>query len=168
MKNSKERLLFGKINGLFGVKGWVKIFSHTEPRKNILSYQPWHVQIAGKWKTIEIINGREQGKTIVAQVKGVDNPEQAEKIIGVDIYIEKSQLPELKDGTHYWEDLIGLEVINTEGVYLGRVDSLVDTGSNHVIIVNGRVEHWVPYIEPYLVSVDIDKQKIIVDWDEDF
>ena len=160
--------MVGKINGLFGVKGWVKIFSHTEPRKNILSYQPWHVRISGKWQTIETLNGREQGKTIVAQVKGVDDPEQAKLIIGVDIYIEKSQLPNLEDGKYYWEDLIGLKVVNITGVVLGNVDNLVDTGSNHVIIVSGKKEHWVPYVEPFLVSVDMDKHQILVDWDEDF
>jgi 16S rRNA processing protein RimM len=160
--------LFGKINGLFGVRGWVKIFSYTEPRENILSYQPWYVQIDGKWSTVEIISGRVQGKTIVAQIKDVDNTDKAEQIIGVDIYVEKSQLPELKDGAHYWDDLIGLEVINTASIHLGVVENLVDTGSNHVLIVNGNTEHWVPYIEPYLISVDIDKKRIIVDWDENF
>jgi 16S rRNA processing protein RimM len=160
--------LVGKINGLFGVQGWVKIFSHTHPRKNILSYQPWHIQVEGEWLTLYITNGREQGKTIVAQLKDINDREQAVPMIGVDLYIEKSQLPKLSNGEYYWEDLIGLEVITQIGVDLGRVSSLVDTGSNHVLIVNGKKEHWVPYIEPFLVSVDIIKKQIVVDWDEDF
>lgn len=160
--------MVGKINGLFGVQGWVKIFSHTHPRKNILSYQPWHIQVEGEWLTLHITNGREQGKTIVAQLKDINDREQAVPMIGVDLYIEKSQLPKLSKGEYYWEDLIGLEVITQTGVDLGRVSSLVDTGSNHVLIVNGKKEHWVPYIEPFLVSVDIIKKQIVVDWDEDF
>jgi 16S rRNA processing protein RimM len=160
--------LVGKINGLFGVQGWVKIFSHTHPRKNILSYQPWHVEIDGEWSTLDILKGREQGKTIVAQLKDINDREQARSMIGVDIYIEKSQLPALEEGEYYWEELIGLEVINQQQVVLGKVSSLVDTGANSVIIVNGEKEHWVPYIEPFLIEVNLDKQQILVDWDEDF
>ncbi len=166
--SNNKRLLIGQINGLFGVHGWVKIFSHTHPRKNILSYQPWYIQIDGNWQTLEIDKGREQSKTIVAQIKGVNDREQARSYIGTEIYIEKSQLPELKKGEYYWEDLIGLEVINQDKVVLGRVSNLVDTGSNNVLVINGSKEHWVPYINPFLVSVDVDNQQIIVDWDEDF
>ncbi len=160
--------MVGKISGLFGVNGWVKIFSHTQPRKNILSYQPWHIQKDGQWQMLNVIKGREQGKTIVVQLKDINDREQARSMIGVDVYIEKSQLPELPQGEYYWEDLIGLEVINQENVILGKVSNLVDTGSNNVLIVNGNKEHWVPYIEPFLINVDLDKQQIIVDWDKDF
>ena len=146
----------------------MKLFSHTQPRKNILSYQPWHIQIDGQWQTLEIIKGREQGKTIVAQFKDINDRELARPMIGIDLYIEKSQLPKLSEGEHYWEDLIGLEVINQQQVVLGKVSNLVDTGANNVLVVNGDKEHWVPYIEPFLISVDIDKQQILVDWDEDF
>ena len=169
--------MVGKINGLFGVQGWVKIFSHTQPRKNILSYQPWHIQIDGQWQTLDIIKGREQGKTIVAQLKDINDREQAKSMIGIDLYIEKSQLPKLSEGEYYWEDLIGLEVVNQNNVVLGKVSNLVDTGANNVLVVNSDKEplsgkdgkeHWVPYIEPFLISVDLDKQQILVDWDEDF
>jgi len=146
----------------------VKIFSHTHPRKNILTYQPWHIQIGGQWQTLDILKGREQGKTIVAQLKDVNNREQAQPMIGIDLYIEKSQLPELSEGEHYWEDLIGLEVVNQKGIALGKVSNLVDTGANNVLVVNGEKEYWVPYIEPFLISVDMGKQQILVDWDEDF
>ncbi len=146
----------------------MKIFSHTHPRKNILTYQPWHIQIGGQWQTLDILKGREQGKTIVAQLKDVNNREQAQPMIGIDLYIEKSQLPELSEGEHYWEDLIGLEVVNQKGIALGKVSNLVDTGANNVLVVNGEKEYWVPYIEPFLISVDMGKQQILVDWDEDF
>ncbi len=178
--------MVGKINGLFGVQGWVKIFSHTQPRKNILSYQPWHIEIDGQWQTLDIVKGREQGKTIVAQLKDINDREQARSMIGVDLYIEKSQLPKLSEGEYYWEDLIGLEVVNQNNVILGKVSNLVDTGANNVLVINGEKEHpsskdrkehpsrghnkehWVPYIEPFLISVDLDKKQILVDWDENF
>lgn len=163
--------MIGTINGLFGVHGWVKIFSYTHPRKNIVSYQPWHININGNWQTLEIVKGRVQSKTIVAQIKNINDREQARQLIGTDIYIEKSQLPKLKKGEYYWEELIGLEVVNKELIPLGIVNNLVSTGANSVLVVQdkkSKKEHWVPYIKPSLIKVDLDKQKILVDWDENF
>jgi 16S rRNA processing protein RimM len=163
-----KRLLIGQINGLFGVQGWVKLFSYSNPRKNILSYQPWHIQIDGEWHTLEIVKGRVQGKTIVAQLKGVNDREVARGYIGTEIYIEKSQLPKLSKGEYYWDELAGLEVRNKEGVILGKISYMVDTGSNNVMVINGDKEHWVPYIEPFLISIDMDSRQVLVDWDENF
>ena len=164
----EKKLLVGKINGFFGVQGWVKIFSYTKPRKNILEYQPWYFVDNETYKVIEITTGREQSKTIVAQVKGINNREEALQIIGKDLYINKDQLPELDDDEYYWHDLTGFRVINKNKVDLGIVDYLVDTGSNHVLVTKGETEHWIPYIEPFLVSVDKHKKVISVDWDENF
>ena len=164
----EKKLLVGKINGFFGVQGWVKIFSYTKPRKNILEYQPWYFIDNGAYKAIEITSGREQSKTIVAQVKGIDNRDEAVQLIGKDLYINKEQLPELDDDEHYWHELTGFRGINKNEVDLGIVDYLVDTGSNHVLVTKGNTEHWIPYIEPFLVSVDKDKKVISVDWDENF
>ena len=164
----EKKLLVGKINGFFGVQGWVKIFSYTKPRKNILEYQPWYFVDNETYKVIEITSGREQSKTIVAQVKGVNNRDEAVQLIGKDLYINKEQLPELDNDEHYWHELTGFRVINKNEVDLGIVDYLVDTGSNHVLVTKGNTEHWIPYIEPFLVSIDKHKKVISVDWDENF
>ena len=164
----EEKLLVGKINGFFGVQGWVKIFSYTKPRKNILEYHPWYFVDNGNYKVIEITMGREQSKTIVAHAKGIDNRDQAGQLIGKDLYIDKDQLPELSDDEHYWHELNEFRVINKNGVDLGVVNYLVDTGSNNVLVTKGGKEHWIPYIEPYLVSVDKQNRVITVDWDENF
>ena len=164
----EKKLLVGKINGFFGVQGWVKIFSYTKPRKNILEYQPWYFVDNETYKVIEITSGREQSKTIVAQVKGINNRDEALQLIGKDLYINKDQLPELDNDAHYWHELTGFRVINKNEVDLGIVDYLVDTGSNHVLVTKGDTEHWIPYIVPFLVSVDKHKKVISVDWDENF
>ena len=166
--SDEKKLLVGKINGFFGVQGWVKIFSYTEPRKNILEYQPWFFVDNGVYKVIEVTAGREQSKTIVAHVKGIDNRDQAGQLIWKSLYIDKDQLPELDDDEHYWHELAGFRVINKNAVDLGVVDYLVDTGSNNVLVIKGDKEHWIPYIEPYLVSVDKQNRVISVDWDENF
>ncbi|SFV86287.1 16S rRNA processing protein RimM [hydrothermal vent metagenome] len=146
----------------------MKIFSHTNPRENILTYKPWHIEVSEQWQTLEFTNGRVQGKTIVAKIKEIDNREQARDLIGTDIYIEKSQLPKLDGGKHYWKDLIGLEVIGKTGFAFGKVENLMDTGSNHVIVVRGEKEYWIPYVEPFLIETNLKEQKITVDWDENF
>ncbi len=161
-------MLVGTINGLFGVQGWVKVFSYTQPRKNILSYKPWCIKVDGQWQTLEITNGREQSKTIVIKIKNIDNREQARIVIGTDVYIDRHQLPKLKKNKYYWEDLIGLKVVNQSGFVFGKVQNLMDTGANHVLIVHGEKEHLIPYIKPFLREVNIKKKQILVDWHEDF
>ncbi len=160
--------MIGNINGLFGTQGWVKIFSHTQPRKNVLSYQPWHIKTKNNWQTLTIIQGREQAKTIVAKISGINDHEQARGLIGTDIYIQKSQLPKLQQGSYYWQDLIGLTVVNQKNTTLGKVSNLFATGANTVLVVSGKKEYLIPYIAQFLIAVDIDNQQIEVDWDEDF
>ena len=146
----------------------MKIFSHTEPRKNILNYQPWQIKLDGKWQQLTITTGREQSKTVVASIEGVNDREQARALMGAEIYIDRSQLPELTPGEYYWDDLLGLEVVNAQGISLGKVVQMVDTGANGVLVSKSHKEHWVPFIKPYLLSVDLNQGRIEVDWDEDF
>ena len=167
-QENNKKLLVGKINGFFGLQGWVKVFSYTNPRTNILNYSPWSIKVDGNFQSIDIANGREQSKTIVAHIKGIDNREDSQKFIGQDIYINKEQLPELMQGEYYWHELIGFDVINKDEEQLGTVDYFVETGANDVLVVKGKKEYWIPYIEPFLVSIDSKNNKILVDWDKDF
>ena len=167
-QENNKKLLVGKINGFFGLQGWVKVFSYTNPRTNILNYSPWSIKVDGNFQSIDIPSGREQSKTIVAHIKGIDNREDSQKFIGQDIYINKEQLPELTQGEYYWHELIGFDVINKDEEQLGTVDYFVETGANDVLVVKGKKEYWIPYIEPFLVSIDSKNNKILVDWDKDF
>ncbi len=166
--SNDKKLLVGKINGFFGLQGWVKVFSFTEPRSNILNYSPWSIKVDGGFHTIDITNGREQSKTIVAHIEGIDSREDSQKFIGKDVYIDKEQLPELKESEYYWYELIGFDVINKDQEKLGMVDYFVETGANNVLVVKGIKEHWIPYIEPFLISIDSNNKEILVDWDKDF
>ena len=163
-----KKLLVGKINGFFGLQGWVKLLSYTEPRKNILSYEPWYFLSDGVYEKIQVTNGREQSKTIVAHIKDVDNREQSQIFIGKDIYIDKEQLPKLDPGKYYWYEMVGFDVINQHNEKLGVVDYFVETGANNVLVTKGKKEYWIPYIEPFLISTNAETKQIIVDWDEDF
>ena len=169
MSEQQHNISVGKISGVFGVKGWVKVFSFTDPRENILTYSPWLLQKGDQIKTVNVVDGQLQGKTIVAQLAGIDDRDQAASLMGWDIFITQDQLPKAAKGEYYWSDLIGLQVETIDGVQLGAVDSLLETGANDVIIVQGERERVIPFLQGRtIIKVDLDAGKIIVDWDPDF
>lgn len=174
---ANKPIIIGKISGVFGIHGWVKVFSHTEPRNNILQYNPWLVKYKSGWKPVDFIKGRKQGKTLVAQLKGIDDPDKAHELIGCDIGIDQSQLKKLADDDYYWRDLQGLNVVNLDGEQLGAVSSIMATGANDVLVVkatnqkaeaDGVKEILIPYIDSAVKKVNLDEGLIEVDWDEDF
>ena len=124
----------GQISGVFGVKGSVKVFSHTDPRENIIRYSPWLLKKNGQTKQLKVVSGQRQGLNVVASLEGVEDRDQAFELMGWDILIHKSQLPKPKQGEYYWLDLIGLEVKNLEDQCLGKVDHLLETGANDVLV----------------------------------
>lgn len=166
---SQERLILGKINGVYGVHGWVKVFSDTKPRVNIFEYQPWLVKLNGQWKTMKVIKSRPQGKGLVAQLESIDECEQAQRLVGAEIAVLKSQLPKPEKDEYYWSDLIGLEVLTLDGQSLGRLDSLFETGANDVMVVKGDRERLVPFIQgQYIKEIDLTTGVMRVDWDPEF
>jgi 16S rRNA processing protein RimM len=167
---NKDYIVVGRINGLHGVRGWVKVFSHTQPRENILSYRTWHLLRDGQWVATELLNGRQQGKGIVAHLKGCDDRDQATALMETEIAIRREQLADAAPGEYYWADLQGLKVINAEGVELGVVDHLLETGANDVLVVrDGTTERLIPYVPgQFVLHVALDEGVMTVDWDPDF
>ena len=168
--NAQRRVLLGRIVGVHGVRGEVKIESYTEPRLTIFDYSPWLLETApGVIEKIENVQGRAQGKGVIASLGSADR-DAAAKLIGASIFVSRAALPELKD-EFYQEDLAGLEVVNLAGVSLGKVSHLFDTGANLVLVTrekNGS-EHLIPYVpDVYVQAVDLDAGCITVDWEEDF
>lgn len=174
---AEEIVVIGKITSAFGVKGGVKVFSYTQPRLNILNYNPWLLKIDGQWQSVKLKSGRQQGKTIAAYLDGVADRNQAEGLSGTEIGVYAGQLPEPSPDEFYWRELEGMRVINTEGVDFGIVSHLIETGSNDVLVVketaeqtNGkeRKERMVPFIADAIVEVSREERKITVEWDADF
>lgn len=159
----------GNINGVFGIQGWVKVFSHTSPRIQITDYRKWLVKHQGETIEYRVLRGRVQGKAIIAQLEGITDRNQSEAMVGATIYVRKSQLEKLGEGEYYWSELIGLRVVNLQGVDLGEVDWLFETGNNDVMVVAGDKERFIPYVKDNFVKeISLEDQKIIVDWDPDF
>ncbi|MBP1475085.1 ribosome maturation factor RimM [Frateuria sp. MAH-13] len=171
MDTAGRRVLVGRIVGLYGVQGWLKIESWTEPRTQIFKYQPWLLEKApGEAMEVGGINGRPQGKGLICQLPGVDDREAAAALVGLDIHVARELLPPPAKGEYYWVDLEGLEVVTTEGVSLGRVSHLFATGANDVVVVrDGTRERLVPFVQgTYVRSVDLSGGRMVVDWDPEF
>lgn len=174
MSMDEKKIIVGKINGVYGVKGWVKVFSDTEPREGILKYSPWYLQHpnvdAGRWREIKIEAGRRHTKTVVIKLKGYDDRDESMQLIGAQIAIDASQLKSLAKNEYYWRELIGLRVVNQQNIELGVVERLFETGANDVLVVKDEAqERLIPWtIGHAVLEIDIEQGVISVDWDEEF
>lgn len=167
--DGEPAVALGQVSGIYGVRGWVKVFSYTRPRENILKYRNWYLKIDGAWKLHNITEGHLSGQAVVVKLAGLDDRDLARKFIGVDIAILRSALPKPADGEYYWADLEGLDVVTVEGVSLGQVDHLMNTGANDILVVRGDQERLIPYARGHVVKeVDMVARRITVDWPTDF
>jgi len=166
---AEPRLIpIGRIVGVFGVKGWVKVLSDTNPPVNILSYAPWYVRRNGQWHSYAVAEAQAHGKGFVARLEGCSDRDRAMEFIGSDIAVERSQLPALPPDEHYWIDLTGLAVVNQHGIRLGSVSHLFATGANDVLVVkdNRGEDILIPYVpDYYILNVDSTAGTITVDWE---
>jgi 16S rRNA processing protein RimM len=167
---SDKRVLLGKIVGLFGVDGWVKVESYTEPRAQIFKYGPWFVTRPGGEVEIAGAQGRTQGKGLIATLPDVGDREAAAALIGAEIWVRRSALPRSRRGEYYWVDLEGADVVTTQGMPLGKVSHMFATGANDVMVVrDGERERMIPFVlKQFVLEVDLNAGRITVDWDPDF
>lgn len=164
-----ELIVLGRISGLYGVQGWVKVFSHTDPKENILHYSPWYVRRGREWVSMTSDAGRVHGKGLVSHLAGCDDRDAAAALVGSEIAVEREQLPPLPPDQFYWADLVGLQVRTVDGADLGVVDHLLETGANDVLVVRGERERLIPCVwGDVVVEVDLDRGTMQVDWDPDF
>lgn len=177
--DSSRLLVVGKITTVYGVKGWVKLHSYTEPMENILGYESCLIQLNGSWKPLELDAVKHHGKGLVAKITGVEDREQARIYCQCDIAVDKEDMPPLDEEDFYWHQLVGLSVFTdtAEGelLLLGKVQQLMETGANDVLVVHkaqgsiDRRERLIPWLPDQVVKqVDLEKGLILVDWDPEF
>jgi 16S rRNA processing protein RimM len=166
---SDDLVEMGRINGLYGVRGWVKVYSHTRPPEGLLRYRSWLVSAGETWQPRRVAEGRLHGKGIVVRLQGCEDRDAAEALLGARIAVQRDRLPRLDAGEYYWTDLIGLEVETLEGIDLGRVSHLIETGANDVLVVRGDRERLIPFLPGRFVhEIDLDRGRMRVDWDPSF
>jgi 16S rRNA processing protein RimM len=161
------RIVVGHIAGVYGVRGWLKVMSETDPPEGILTYSPW---LLGADATAWTLNeGKRHGKGIIVSLRGCDDRDRAATLVGQDIAVIRDQLPPASHDEFYWVDLQGLSVETTEGVALGLIDHLFATGANDVIVVKGDRERLLPFVWGDVVKdVDFEQRRMLVDWDPSF
>lgn len=164
-------VIVGRVIGQHGVRGWLKVYSYTRPAAQILEYDRWMLadrNDATEWRGLRVTSTRRQARKLLAKLEGVDDREVAGELSGKWIAIERTQLAELPPDEYYWSDLIGLCVVDQDGVELGVVDHLIETGANDVLAVRGdgdeRLLPWSPHV---IVEVDVAAGRLRVQWDAD-
>ena len=184
------KVILGRITGVYGVQGWLKVFSYTDPMEAIIDYSPWYIRAEGRknapWTQVTLKAGKRHAKTVVAKLEQCNDRDAAMAYIGAEIAIEPEQLESLNEkNEYYWRDLIGLRVINQQNVELGVVKSLLETGANDVLVVASEIEfeevseiegckaeireRLIPWtMNIAIIAVDQDQGIIRVDWDPDF
>jgi len=163
MDSAANPILVGKLSGVYGVKGWVKVFSYTQPKENILGYKDWLLQANEQWTATKVVAGKVHGKGIIARLEGCDDRDQAAALTGIEIGVRPEQLAQLPENEFYWAELIGLEVVTEDGLAFGKVVKLMETGANDVLVT--ATDCMIPFARPEIVkAVDLDKGEILVDW----
>lgn len=159
----------GEITGVFGVKGELKLRSHTDPPLAIGRYRPWTLRHRGADTTVERPKLRSHGKGLLLTLEQSEDRSAAEAWIGAEVWVARSALPAPGEGEFYWIDLEGLEVFTVDGEPLGRVAHLFSTGANDVVVVRGGRERLIPFVRPDVIrDIDLAAGRMTVDWDPEF
>jgi 16S rRNA processing protein RimM len=171
-------IAIGRILAVYGLKGWVKVFSFTDPIERIASYSPWLIKKPDSRsppQLLEIEAVKSHGKGIIALPKGYTDRDQAQLLIGNEIWTPGEQLAELDEGDYYWRELVGLRVVNQSGQDYGKVDHLLETGANDVLVVKADKhsmddrERLIPFVVPrFIQQVNLAEGKMTVDWDPEY
>lgn len=175
MTQRSQDTVVGRITSVYGVKGWVKVYSYTDPIDSILGYRNWTLVQDGKRQPAKLAEGRRHGPGIVIRLEGVSDREVARTYCGAEIVVPTADLPDLPEGEFYWHQLEGLVVSTVEGECLGVVHHLMETGSNDVLVVRpssesiDQRERLLPYLPDQVVrEIDLASGKLVVDWDPEF
>jgi 16S rRNA processing protein RimM len=164
----EDLVCVGYVSAVQGVDGKVRVFSRTSPRENILSYSPWLMDKEGELEEV-IVSGKRQGQLVVASIDGITNRDQAEALIGNNLYIKPDQLPELNSDDYYWSELIGMRVDSIDGETLGEIIDMMETGADDVMVVEGDQKHLIPFVLNDLVKlVNRKERSVLVDWKSDY
>jgi 16S rRNA processing protein RimM len=168
-KLPEKLVVMGRIIAPFGIKGWVKIQPLTSAAKNLLDYPNWWLGRGAEWRECEVAEAQAHSeKVVVARFVGCTDRDVAAGYRGSDIAVPREQLPQARPGEYYWADLIGLAVVNTAEQALGRIEGVMQTGANDVLVVQGERERLIPFIAGVIREVDPAAGVVRVDWSAEY
>lgn len=158
----------GRVGAPYAVRGWLKIQTYTEYLDSLADYPVWHLGRQGRWQAYTLLESKVHGRSLLAHLEGIDDRNAAEALVGMDIAVPREEMPATDEDEYYWDDLIGLAVVNPAGVSLGRVEGLLETGAHDILRVQGEKEHLIPFVEAIVLRVDLEGGEILVDWGADY
>jgi 16S rRNA processing protein RimM len=161
---SSALIELGVVGAPFGVRGWVKLRSFTDPPERLLQHRDVQLKVGSAWTAYRIENSGRSGGQLTAKLVGVDDRDQAQTLRGAQIGVLRSELPQRDDKEFYRADLIGCEVVNLAGVRLGIVLHFIETPAQVLMVVRGDQEYWVPAVPQHLRRVDLQARRVVVDW----
>ena len=168
----EDIVVMGRIAAPYGVKGWLKVLPSTAEHEALLGYPQWWLRRRGgdAWQKMQLAQGRTHGNTLIVQVAGLDSREAAASYSGGEIGVPRTELPQAEADELYVADLVGLAACNREGETLGRVVEVQDFGAHPVLRIrdDAGVERLVPFVEAYVVEVDVPGGRLVVDWQRDY
>jgi 16S rRNA processing protein RimM len=158
-KPPEELIDYGRVADSYGVRGWLKVVV-DEPA--MLAAQPtwWLAGAAYPVRETKVHSG-----TLLAKLAGIDSPEAAQGFKGQAVRIPR---PPAGEGRYYWTDLVGLAVVNEQGVVLGEVKSMSSNGAHDVMEVAGEKTRLLPFVPAYVKKVDVAARRIDVEWGADW
>ena len=163
--DSSALIQLGLVGAPFGVRGWIKLRSHTDPPERLLEHRNLQIGREGAWRTFRIESTGKSAGQLTAKLVGVEDRDQAAALRGAAVCVPRAELPPRDDKDFYRADLIGCEVVNLVGTALGVVQHFVETPAQALMVVRGEQEYWVPAVPQHLKRVDLLARRVVVDWE---
>jgi 16S rRNA processing protein RimM len=154
----------GFVGAPFGVRGWIKLRSHTDPPERLLEHRSLRIGQGSAWQSYRIEASGRSGGALTVKLSGVEDRDQAQALRGSQVCVPRSELPKRDDKDFYRADLIGCEVENLEGIAMGTVRHFIETPAQVLMVVCGLKEFWIPAVARHLRRVDLQARRVIVDW----
>lgn len=188
-------VVMGRVVAPYGVYGWLKVLPDTESIDGLFDYETWWLGKGDEWREMTVEAAKIHNDVIVVKLAGINDRDAAFACKGKQVAVPRAELPEPEENEYYWTDLMGLHVKNVQGIELGVIDDILETGANDVLVVKGGAakadaaenasaaqsgkakapvkkakaqERLVPFIASVVLEVDLEAKTMLVDWDPDF
>jgi 16S rRNA processing protein RimM len=160
-------VVLGRIGAPFGVQGWLKVRSYTDPVEGIVHYPVWELTRGGTLGRRAVLDWKRAGAGVAVRLEGIETREAAQALTGAEVCVERSELPPTAPGEYYWHDLIGLDAYGLQGEPLGRVAGILELPAHPVLLLEGDRERLVPLVKERLAAVDLAAGRMTLDWHPD-
>ena len=156
----------GFVGAPFGVRGSIKLRSHTDPPERLLEHRSLRIGQGGVWQNYRIEASGRSGGALTVKLAGVEDRDQAQALRGAQVCVPRSELPQRESRDFYRADLIGCEAVNLDGISLGKVQHFIESPAQVLMVVRGTQEYWIPAVPQHLRRVDLQARRVVVDWSE--